>query len=618
MTYKDFFKEYNMSQIPIGGQPSISGQSGTYASPDVTQNPGSFPADSSNVNVVPPTDHDIKSKIDPEDYKKDVEDVKRKVTPDDIIQGMQYELKKQIYKNKMVAKETVVQNLKSNPRYYRDLGMLGMTPDMMNESACKCNGQCNCDSQSDDQYDLDEKLDLHIDRPGNKIVVISTLENPREADKETFRNKDALKGNGFRWDPSITAWTIDADKFGLATSVIRYVNSGYRWDARKNTWIAPATESPLEDLIQKIEDLPDFVMGSSKIDKKQELAQKIESFIKELAEAVEGAAVSEQVAQYLSFSKRFRKYSFNNTVLIWIQKPNATHVAGFNAWKKMGVTVNNGAKAIYIYAPIIKKPDDIKPNDKDLDTEVNKVNIMYFRAVPVFDISDTNAEEKGIKPKQPEWHDQNTPSELADKLFEYTLEFCKDKGIKITHDAAKGGEMGWAKGDHINLSSNIAGVNKLATLVHEIAHSLLHFKDSSVFFGDEYTANLTKEQAELQAESVSFTVLKNYNLPVTHQATYLALWRADKDAVIKNMTIIKKVANFIIDGIDTIANEKQPEKPMSNENVKKQKIGEILHDLSNQRRSKERVEQKYGNFDAIKKLMDEKWEEKKQRRNYNE
>jgi len=607
MTYKDFFKEYNMSQVPIGGQPSISGQSGTYASPDVTQNPGSFPADSSNVNVVPPVDQDIKSKIDPEQYQKDVEDIKGKVTPDDIIQGMQYELKKQIYKNKMVAKQTVVQNLKENPRYYRDLGMLGMTPDMMNESY---------EPLMLEEEDLNEKLELHLDREKNRLVVVSNLEIPKDARKETFDNKLSLRDNGFRWDGFINAWTIDADKFGFATSVIRYINSGYKWDFRKNTWIAPVGDSKLEDLIQKIEDLPDFIMGDANISKKQELADKIEAFIKELAEAVEGAAVSEQVAQYLSFSKRFRKYSFNNTVLIWIQKPTATHVAGFNAWKKMGVTVNKGAKAIYIYAPIIKKPDDIKPNDKDLDTEVNKVNIMYFRAVPVFDISDTNAEEKGIKPKQPEWHDQNTPSELADKLFEYTLEFCKDKNIKITHDAAKGGEMGWAKGDHINLSSNIAGVNKLATLVHEIAHSLLHFKDSSVFFGDEYTANLTKEQAELQAESVSFTVLRNYNLPVTHQATYLALWRADKDAVIKNMTIIKKVANFIIDGIDTVANEKQPEKPMSNENVKKQKIGEILRDLSVQKSSRERVEQKYGNFDAIKKLMEEKWEEKKKRRNY--
>ena len=606
MTYKDFFKEYNMSQISVGGQPSISGQSGTYASPDVTQNPGSFPADSSNFNIVPPVDQDIKSKIDPEQYKKDVEDVKTKVTPDDIIQGMQYELKKQIYKNKMVAKETVVQNLKENPRYYRDLGMLGMTPDMMNEST---------EPLMLEEEDLNEKLDLRADRSNNKIVVISTLENPREAGNETYRNKDALKGNGFRWDPTITAWTIEADKFGIATSTIRYINSGYKWDVKKNTWVAPAGESKLEDLIQKIEDLPDFVMGDANISKNQQLAIKIEEFIKQLADAVHGASTSGQIAQYLAFSKRFRKYSFNNTLLIFIQKPNATHVAGFNAWKKMGVTVNKGAKAIYIYAPITKKEDDIKPGDEGLDTEITKKNLMYFRAVPVFDISDTDAEEKGIRPQKPEWHDPNTPSEVADRIFEYALEFCKDKGIKITHSDAKGGEMGWAMGDHINLTSNIAGVNKLATLIHEIAHSLLHFKDSSVFFGDEYTLNLTRAQAELQAESISFTVLKNYDLPVTHQATYLALWKADKDAVIKNMTIIKKVANFIIDGIDMVADDKSKEQQPMNE-TQKEKIGSIIRDMANQSKTRERVEQKYGNFEAIKKLMEEKWEEKKQRRNY--
>lgn len=134
MTYKDFFKENNMSQIPIGGQPTLTGQYGTYASPDVTQNPGSFPADSSKVNIVPPVDQDVKSKIDPEQYKKDVETVKTKVTPDDIIQGIEYELKKQIYKNKMVAKETVVQNLKKNPRFYRDLDMLTGGQEMMSEN----------------------------------------------------------------------------------------------------------------------------------------------------------------------------------------------------------------------------------------------------------------------------------------------------------------------------------------------------------------------------------------------------------------------------------------------------------------------------------------------------
>lgn len=607
MTYKDFFKEYNMSQIAVGGQPSISGQSGTYASPDAVQNPGSFPADSSNVNIVQPVDHDIKPKIDPEQYKKDIEDIKTKVTPDDIITGMQYELKKQIFKNKGVAKETVVQNLKENPRYYRDLGMMGMTPDMMNEST---------EPLMLEEEDLNEKLDLRMDRANDRIVVVSTLENPKDARAETYNNHIALRMNGFKWDGMV--WSIELNKFGIATTVIRNINSGFKWDVRKDRWIEPTGgNSALEDLIQKIEDLPDFVADESNIDRNKELAFKIESFIKELAHAVQDEATSGKVAEYLAFSKRFRKFSFNNSLLIFIQNPKATYVATFAQWKTMGVYVKKNPKVIWIYRPKIKKEDDLKPNDDGIPDgeEVTDKTRMSFIAYRVYDISDTNAEEKGIKPQKPEWHDPNTPSEVADRIFEYALEFCKDKGIKITHDTAKGGEMGWSKGDHINLSSSVDGVDKIATLIHEIAHSLLHFKDSSMFFGDEYTLNLTSDLKELQAEAVAYTVLKNYDIPVKHQVTYLALWNANKDAVIKNMTIIQKVSKFIIDGIDMVADDKQKEQPTMNE-TQKETIGSIIRDMANQSKTRERVEQKYGNFEAIKKLMDEKWEEKKKRRNY--
>lgn len=92
------------------------------------------------------------------------------------------------------------------------------------------------------------------------------------------------------------------------------------------------------------------------------------------------------------------------------------------------------------------------------------------------------------------------------------------------------------------------------------------------------------------------------------------MWRADKDTVIKNQTIISKVSNFIIDGINQIAEEKQKEQPMNE--TQKEKIGSIIRDMANESKTRERVEQKYGNFEAIKKLMDEKWEEKKKRRNY--
>lgn len=630
MTYKDFFKEYNMSQIAVGGQPSISGQSGTYASPDAVQNPGSFPADSSNVNIVQPVDHDIKPKIDPEQYKKDIEDIKTKVTPDDIITGMQYELKKQIFKNKGVAKETVVQNLKENPRYYRDLGMMGMTPDMMNESIAG---------------DINEKLELHrhTDEETGKqyIIVVSDLYKPydpdqpespdnnpnttvqssRSAGNETFKSKDGIKSLGFTWNPD-RGWekpyTTDED-LRYYMKGIEKINAGYSYNWKTKTWTPPKS-GPIqyEELLHTFKNLKGFVERED-FNKKRILADKITSIINELADAIEGSSMSDQMKSFLNFKKKFRQYSFSNSLLIWSQKPNATQVAGLSKWRQLGIKVNfETATRIKIWRPVKEKKEDseIKPGeDTGLDDQIAKNNITRFGIATVYDISDTNAAELGKIPQVPQWHDPNTPSETADKLYNYLIEFCQDKGIKVTTDPAMGKEQGWASGDHINLTSTISGINRVSTFIHEIAHSLLHFKDSSVFYGNDETLNLNKEEAELQAESVAYTVTNHYGLDTKHGAAYISMWKGNKEAVQKNLSLIHKVATFIIKGVDQISEEKSKEQPTMNE-TQKETIGSIIRDMANQSKTRERVEQKYGNFEAIKKLMDEKWEEKKKRRNY--
>ena len=119
----------------------------------------------------------------------------------------------------------------------------------------------------------------------------------------------------------------------------------------------------------------------------------------------------------------------------------------------------------------------------------------------------------------------------------------------MTKDTAKGGEKGYSAGGHINLSSDIAGVAEASTLVHEMAHELLHWKKKSPFYTNDEESN-TREMKELQAESVSYVVLKHYNLPVSHHPTYLALWKANSDKIRKNMDIITKCAKYIIEGID--------------------------------------------------------------------
>jgi Zn-dependent peptidase ImmA (M78 family) len=96
----------------------------------------------------------------------------------------------------------------------------------------------------------------------------------------------------------------------------------------------------------------------------------------------------------------------------------------------------------------------------------------------------------------------------------------------------------------------VAGANKAGTLIHELAHSLLHFKSSIFHLDDEKSDKQTKE---LQAEAVSFVVLRHYDIPAEHQSTYLALFKVNSEAVKGNLDVIKKASNFIIKEIDKVA-----------------------------------------------------------------
>jgi hypothetical protein len=188
---------------------------------------------------------------------------------------------------------------------------------------------------------------------------------------------------------------------------------------------------------------------------------------------------------------------------------------------------------------------------------------MYFRPVSVFDISDTDPipGKEHLYAQKPEWHADDSPNEKADKITSYASKLASELGINITGDAAMGGEMGFAAGDHINITSNVAGVNKAGTLIHEIAHELLHFKKGSIFHIDD--ENATKQDKEIQAETVSYIVLRHYDLPAQHQSTYLALWRANKDGLQKNLGKIKQAADFVIKNIDEIAAEDPENKTRS-------------------------------------------------------
>ena len=401
---------------------------------------------------------------------------------------------------------------------------------------------------------------LILKRYEDKIVVVSDESDRKKQSAETFRNKDKLKAAGFRWDSNINSWAIDQSQLKKAQEILKTIN-----------------KSPIEKFIEKIEEIPEFIQNTDNLSKKDELVQKIDGYIDELSTAVDQTSMSDAIRNFLSFNSKFHGYSFYNTMLIYLQNKKATKVAGFKQWEeKFHRRVKKGAKGISILAPITKKvKDDTTTNQpsqttptptgqqpSDLADKDKPKTYMHFMSVTVFDIADTEPiDARGEIPEEPKWHGSDEPNEKADELFKCAVELAETMGVKISQDTARSGEQGWSAGGHINITSTVNGVNKAATVIHEIAHELLHHKTTSPFYiGDEEKGKISKELFELQAESVSFVVIRYYGLPAEHQATYLALWRANKDEIKKNLTIIKKTSDFIINEIDKI----------NDENIKKQ------------------------------------------------
>lgn len=389
---------------------------------------------------------------------------------------------------------------------------------------------------------------LVLKRYQDKLAAVSDLPNRKEQSQETFKNKDRLKKAGFRWDAGINSWTIPSDQLSAAMKTINEINK-------------------IEAFVEKVEDLQEFVVDADNLSKKDEISKRIDGFVASLTGEVDEAGASEEVRKFMDFQAKIRSRSFHNSLLIYIQDKQATHVEGFRAWEtKFGRRVKKGALAITIFAPRTPKkaaePDEDTKDDERVDAEVKKKNFHFFIPVTVFDVRFTEPiigqEDKWRE--EPNWHADNTPDENAAKLVKYAKQLTEELGIKTTQGKDIGGEQGYAAGDHINIASSVGGVNEAATLIHEIAHELLHFNEKSVMYVEPPPS---RSEKELQAESVSYIVLRHYDLPAKHQATYLALWKANKDSIQKNLSPIKKAADFIIGKLDEIAKDdaaNQPEK----------------------------------------------------------
>lgn len=285
-------------------------------------------------------------------------------------------------------------------------------------------------------------------------------------------------------------------------------------------------------------------------DKVKEITDKLESGIKELFEG-------EKFKEYLDTMSKFHNYSFNNTMLIAMQKPDATLVAGFNSWKnKFERSVNKGEKGIQIYAPApykIKKEQTKLDPDTDLPVlgkdgkpikEEVEVTIPAFKVVSVFDVSQTSGKE--------------LPTLGADELSGNVKDY--EKFFNAVREASpvpiKFAEIdGTAKGFYhhedksITIKENMSEVQTIKTAIHEIAHAKLHDRDLKKSDVDKPKDRSTEE---VEAESIAYTVCQHFGIDTSdYSFAYVASWGSGKDTpeLKSSLETIRSTASELITAI---------------------------------------------------------------------
>lgn len=279
--------------------------------------------------------------------------------------------------------------------------------------------------------------------------------------------------------------------------------------------------------------------------------------IKQITEAIEDGIKNfmqgDGYAKYLSCMAKFHNYSLNNTILIAMQRPDASLVAGFNSWKSnFDRHVKKGAQGIRIIQPspfkkeeLVERKDanGIPLKDKDGNSIYDKVEhvVEGYKVGYVFAYEDT---EGTALPE--------ICQELEGKVPDYDVMVDAIREISdcpITFEAISGGAKGYYSlaDKSIHVQKDMPEVQTVKTLLHEVAHSIMHDKDT----GTDKDAK--RNEREVEAESVAYTVANYFNLDTSdYSFGYIASWAKDKELkeLRESMDVIRKTAGTMIDKLE--------------------------------------------------------------------
>ena len=293
-------------------------------------------------------------------------------------------------------------------------------------------------------------------------------------------------------------------------------------------------------------------------DRMREIVDSIENGIKELFE-------SDKYRQYLSTMSRFHRYSVNNTMLIYMQRPDATHVAGFNKWRdQFGRNVLKGEKGIRIIAPTPykKKVEEIKTDPEtnapvlDADgkaiIEEKEIRIPMFKVVSVFDVSQTSG-----KPL-PQLSADLSGNVQQYEVFMEALRRASPVPMEIKPVARDTDGFFSIKAQSITIRAGMSEVQTVCAAVHDIAHAKLHDYEHMTELADDGETILvpgekSRNTEEVEAESISYAVCQYYGIETGENSFgYIATWSKGKELkeLRASLETINKTASELITDID--------------------------------------------------------------------
>ena len=309
-----------------------------------------------------------------------------------------------------------------------------------------------------------------------------------------------------------------------------------------------ATEQPQEPRPV----IPIVLTSEKPAEKLKEITDRLEQGIAELFD-------SERYKEYLRVMSKFHNYSFNNTLLIAMQKPDASLVAGFSAWKNnFGRNVMKGQKGIKIIAPspfkIRQEVEKIDPHtqkpiigkDGKPVTEEKEVKIPAYKVVSVFDVSQTEGKEL------PDIAVDELTGDV-DRYKDFFAALEKTSPVPIAFENIGGGSHGYyhLEDKRIAINEGMSELQTLKTAIHEIAHAKLH--DIDLNAPKDEQPRVDRRTREVEAESVAYTVCQHYGLDTSdYSFGYVAGWSSGRELseLKSSLETIRSAAAEIINSID--------------------------------------------------------------------